>query len=131
MATQTNVPDIAVEEEDLSKMTPAEFYASAKHQAVRKSLGMSYNLVDSPPSAAVAHGIFQKFEEFRRSLPPTRERTPEWEARAEARKQRAQDELDRLYASKTASTSEIRSAERERGFADDELDFGPFQNSEF
>jgi hypothetical protein len=49
MATQTNVPHIAVEEEDLSKMTTAEFYASAKRQAVRKLLGFRRKLVCSRP----------------------------------------------------------------------------------
>jgi len=39
MATQTNVTD--VEDDDLSKLSTAEFYASAKHQAIRKWLGIS------------------------------------------------------------------------------------------
>jgi transposase-like protein len=67
---------------------------------------------------------------FRRDLPPSRERTPEWQARAEARKQMAQDELDRVYASKIASATEIKNANREWELADDELDFGPFPDSE-
>jgi hypothetical protein len=64
-----------------------------------------------------------------KSLPSTLEPTPEWRARAEARKQRAQDELDRLYASKTASSTEIKQANKEWEFADDDLDFGPYPDS--
>jgi len=41
MATQTNLQDVAVEDEEMSKLTAAEFYASAKHQAMRKWLGIS------------------------------------------------------------------------------------------
>jgi len=52
--------------------------------------------------------------------------TPESVAKAEARKQLATENLERLYASKVASTTEIRAAEREWELADDELDSGPF-----
>ena len=54
-------------------------------------------------------------------------RTPEWEAKATARKEQAAKNLDLLYGSGTATTTELRSAEREWELADDELDFGPFR----
>ncbi len=53
-------------------------------------------------------------------------RTAEWEAAASARKECASRELDRLYASGTATPAELLHAEREWELADDELDFGPF-----
>ncbi len=129
MAT-TDLPGTAVEDNDMSKLTTAEFYASEKHRAVRKSLGISNTPRELPPWTWIPNDEWRKFEDLRRSLPPARERTPEWEACVEARKQRAQAELDRLYASKTASSTEIKNAEREWEFADDELDGGPFPDSE-
>jgi hypothetical protein len=53
-------------------------------------------------------------------------RTPEWEAQAVARKQRAADRLELLYKSGSAGATELKQAEREWELADDELDFGPF-----
>ncbi len=53
-------------------------------------------------------------------------RTPEWEVEAVERKARATENLERLYKSPDASTTELRQAEREWELADDELDFGPF-----
>jgi hypothetical protein len=49
MATQTNIPDVEVGEEDMSKLSTAEFYASAKHQAVRKWLGRGNRPRELPP----------------------------------------------------------------------------------
>jgi hypothetical protein len=53
-------------------------------------------------------------------------RTPEWESEAIARKQRAQENLDRVYASLDSGATDIKQAQREWELADDELDFGPF-----
>jgi hypothetical protein len=130
MTKQPNLPDVVVEDENLSTLTAAQFYASEKHQAVRKSLGISNIPRELPLWTWISNDEWRKFEDLRRSLPPARERAPEWEARAEDRKQRVQAELDRLYASKTASSTEIKNAEREWEFADDELDGGPFPDSE-
>jgi hypothetical protein len=52
--------------------------------------------------------------------------TPEWEAEATERKERAAANLERLRLSPNAGTTEIKQAEREWELADDELDFGPF-----
>ena len=52
-------------------------------------------------------------------------RTPEWQAQAQARKDVAREELDRVYRSPDSSATDIKRAEREWELADDELDFGP------
>jgi hypothetical protein len=43
------------------------------------------------------------------------------------RKRKAQEELDRVYASGNAGATAMKAAEREWELADDELDFGPFR----
>jgi hypothetical protein len=58
------------------------------------------------------------------SLPDLR--TPEWEAEARERKDRATANLQRVHSSPDTTTTEFRQAEREWELADDELDFGPF-----
>ena len=51
--------------------------------------------------------------------------TAEWQAKAEERKQRASEALDRVYADPNSGATELKAAEREWELADDELDFGP------
>ncbi len=60
MATQTSLPDVAVEEDDMTKLTPAEFYASAKHQAIRKWLGLSSTPRELPPWTWVPNEEWRK-----------------------------------------------------------------------
>ncbi len=74
-------------------------------------------------SAAVAEAT-AAWDSLGGSVPDLR--TPEWQAQATARKDRAAKRLEELYASKAATNTELRQAEREWEFADDDLDFGPF-----
>jgi hypothetical protein len=53
--------------------------------------------------------------------------TPEEHTRVVERKRKAQEELDRVYASGNAGATAMKAAEREWELADDELDFGPFR----
>ena len=62
MATQTDLPDVSIEDEDMSKLTAAEFYASAKHQAVRKSLGFGPEPRELPPWTWVLNDNWQKLQ---------------------------------------------------------------------
>ena len=58
MATHANIVD--VEDEDMSKLSSAEFYASAKHQAVRKSLGFGTEPRELPPRTWVPNDNWRK-----------------------------------------------------------------------
>jgi hypothetical protein len=58
MATRPSVTD--VEDEDLSNMTTAEFYASAKHQAIRKWLGIPKEPRELPPWTWVPNDDWRK-----------------------------------------------------------------------
>lgn len=73
-------------------------------------------------------GQMMKLLDSLRGILPDR-RTPEWDAAAVDRKEKAAKELDRLHASGAATGTELKHAEREWELADDELDFGPFAQS--
>lgn len=52
--------------------------------------------------------------------------TPEWQAKAEERKQSAIENLDKVYADPSSGATEMKAAERELEFANDELMGGPY-----
>lgn len=55
--------------------------------------------------------------------------TAEWQAKAEERKRKATEALDRVYADPNSGATDLKAAEREWELADDELDFGPFSEN--
>ena len=69
-------------------------------------------------------------ERLKGSLPDNR--TPEWLAKATERKRLATEHLEKVYASKCTTATELKQAERAWELADDELDFGrpPHKRSE-
>jgi hypothetical protein len=60
MATQAQL--VETEDEDMSKLSAAEFYASAKHQAVRAWLGIPKEPRELPPWTWVPNDDWRKLE---------------------------------------------------------------------